>query len=57
MIPVVAVYLFLFVAGMSVGWIITHCILGYRYEKLIKEREEAQKRIDMVYQSFDIGES
>jgi len=37
MIPVVTVYLFIFIAGVSVGWIVTHCILGYRYEKLIRD--------------------
>jgi len=37
MIPVEAVYLFFLVVGLSVGWIITHCIIGYRYEKLIRD--------------------
>jgi len=35
MIPTWAIYLFIFTAGASVGWITTHAIVGYLYEKLL----------------------
>ena len=37
MIPIGAIYLFIFVVGISIGWITTHCIIGYKYEKYIRD--------------------
>ncbi|HUS98903.1 MAG TPA: hypothetical protein VMY59_01110 [Candidatus Thermoplasmatota archaeon] len=35
MIPLYTIFVFFFTGGLAIGWIITHCIIGYRYEKLI----------------------
>jgi hypothetical protein len=35
MIPQYALFIFFFTGGLAVGWITTHIIIGYKYEKLI----------------------
>jgi len=35
MIPTESIYLFFFIGGLAAGWITTHTIIGYKYEKLL----------------------